>query len=89
MTCSIAADDGSRGEIFPELTRDVIARVKDAKNPRLREILELVVRHVHACRSRSSAVSVASFAQLMGRQLAMVLMKSSSTLHLALGWQSC
>jgi protocatechuate 3,4-dioxygenase beta subunit len=48
MTSTIAADDSSTGEIFPELTRDVIDRMKDAKNPRLREILELVVSHVHA-----------------------------------------
>jgi protocatechuate 3,4-dioxygenase beta subunit len=47
MTSSIAVDDGSRGEIFPELTRDVIDRMKDAESKRLREILELVVSHVH------------------------------------------
>jgi protocatechuate 3,4-dioxygenase beta subunit len=35
-------------EIFPELTRDVIDRMKNAENPRLREVLALVVRHVHA-----------------------------------------
>jgi protocatechuate 3,4-dioxygenase beta subunit len=35
-------------EIFPELTRDVIDRMKHADNRRLREILALVVRHVHA-----------------------------------------
>jgi len=35
-------------EIFPELTRDVIDRMKHADNQRLRETLALVVRHVHA-----------------------------------------
>jgi protocatechuate 3,4-dioxygenase beta subunit len=35
-------------EIFPELTRDVIDRMKHAENQRLREVLTLVVRHVHA-----------------------------------------
>ncbi len=48
MTSIIAVNDSSRGEIFPELTRDVIDRMKDAESPRLREILELVVSHVHA-----------------------------------------
>src|ERR1700693_3659323 len=35
-------------EIFPELTRDVIDRMKHAESQRLREVLTLVVRHVHA-----------------------------------------
>jgi hydroxyquinol 1,2-dioxygenase len=48
MTSIIAASDSSRGEVFPELTHDVIDRMRDAENPRLREILELVVSHVHA-----------------------------------------
>jgi len=48
MTPIMAVDESSRGEVFPELTRDVIDRMKDAENPRLREILELVVSHVHA-----------------------------------------
>jgi catechol 1,2-dioxygenase len=48
MTSIIAADHGSNREIFPELTRDVIDRMKNTGNPRLREILELVVSHVHA-----------------------------------------
>jgi hypothetical protein len=48
MTQIDAGIDAPRGEIFPELTRDVIDRMKDAENPRLREILSLVVRHVHA-----------------------------------------
>jgi len=48
MTSNVANGGDPRGEIFPELTRDVIDRMKDAENPRLREILALVVRHVHA-----------------------------------------
>ena len=48
MTSIIAVNDSSSREIFPELTRDVIDRMKDAENPRLREILSLVVSHVHA-----------------------------------------
>jgi len=39
MTSIVAMDDGSKGDIFPELTRDVIDRMKDAESPRLREIL--------------------------------------------------
>ena len=35
-------------EIFPELTRDVIDRMSNAKSARLREVMEIVVRHVHA-----------------------------------------
>jgi catechol 1,2-dioxygenase len=35
-------------EIFPELTHDVIARMADAKSARLREIMEIVTRHLHA-----------------------------------------
>jgi protocatechuate 3,4-dioxygenase beta subunit len=35
-------------EIFPELTRDVIDRMKNAPSARLREIMEIVVRHLHA-----------------------------------------
>jgi catechol 1,2-dioxygenase len=48
MTSCIAANEASRAGIFPELTRDVIDRMKDAESPRLREILSLVVSHVHA-----------------------------------------
>src|SRR5712691_2678636 len=35
-------------EIFPELTRDVIDRMSDAKNARLQEVMAIVVRHLHA-----------------------------------------
>src|SRR6266436_4562599 len=34
-------------EIFPELTRDVIDRMKDT-SPRLLEIMTVLVRHLHA-----------------------------------------
>lgn len=47
MTSINAVNDSSSRD-FPELTRDVIDRMKDAENPRLREILSLVVSHVHA-----------------------------------------
>lgn len=48
MISNSRADDGPGAEIFPELTRDVIDRMKDAESPRLREILSLVVSHIHA-----------------------------------------
>ena len=35
-------------EIFPELTRDVIERMRNAKSERLRAVMEIVVRHLHA-----------------------------------------
>jgi protocatechuate 3,4-dioxygenase beta subunit len=35
-------------EIFPELTRDVIDRMRDAKSARLCEVMAIVVRHLHA-----------------------------------------
>jgi protocatechuate 3,4-dioxygenase beta subunit len=45
---SAANDDVPIKEIFPELTRDVIDRMSNAESPRLREVLALVVRHLHA-----------------------------------------
>lgn len=48
MTSIVANNGDPKREIFPELTRDVIDRMKDSESPRLREILELVVSHVHA-----------------------------------------
>jgi protocatechuate 3,4-dioxygenase beta subunit len=48
MASISAANDGMSAEVFPELTRDVIDRMKDAESPRLREILTLVIGHVHA-----------------------------------------
>ena len=35
-------------EVFPELTRDVIDRMGNAKNARLQEVMEIVIRHLHA-----------------------------------------
>ena len=35
-------------EIFPELTRDVIDRMSNAKSARLQEVMEVVIRHSHA-----------------------------------------
>src|SRR6266436_282492 len=35
-------------EVFPELTRDVIDRMSDAKSARLQKVMEVVIRHLHA-----------------------------------------
>ena len=35
-----------KGEVFPQLTRDVIERMKDAE-PRLRRLMTMAVRHLH------------------------------------------
>jgi len=35
-------------EVFPELTRDVIDRMSNAKSARLREVMEVLIRHLHA-----------------------------------------
>src|SRR6266849_3022961 len=35
-------------EVFPELTRDVIDRMSDAKSARLQKLMEVVIRHLHA-----------------------------------------
>jgi catechol 1,2-dioxygenase len=35
-------------EVFPELTRDVIDRMSNTKSARLQEIMEIVIRHLHA-----------------------------------------
>src|SRR5580700_1791831 len=48
MTSIIAGNDSSSAGIFPKLTREVIDRMKDAESKRLREILSLVISHVHA-----------------------------------------
>jgi protocatechuate 3,4-dioxygenase beta subunit len=36
------------GEVFPELTEEVIERMRNALNPRLRAVLTLLIRHLHA-----------------------------------------
>jgi protocatechuate 3,4-dioxygenase beta subunit len=42
-------DEGTPiAEIFPELTRDVIDRMGNAKNARLHEVMDVVIRHLHA-----------------------------------------
>src|SRR5712671_5569518 len=42
-------DEGALiAEVFPELTRDVIDRMGNAKSDRLRAVMEIVVRHLHA-----------------------------------------
>src|SRR6478752_6181770 len=35
-------------EVFPELTRDVIDRMSSAKSGKLQEVMEIVIRHLHA-----------------------------------------
>jgi len=35
-------------EVFPELTRDIVDRMGSAKSDRLREVMEVVIRHLHA-----------------------------------------
>ena len=35
-------------EVFPELTYDVIDRMSNAKSARLQEVIEVVIRHLHA-----------------------------------------
>lgn len=39
--------DGAKEGTFLALTHDVISRMKDAENPRLREVLTLIVSHLH------------------------------------------
>jgi hydroxyquinol 1,2-dioxygenase len=45
-------DRRSRGQLarrnLPGLTHDVITRMKDAGSPRLREVMSLIVSHLHA-----------------------------------------
>jgi catechol 1,2-dioxygenase len=43
MTDKIASE-----KIFPELTGDVINRMKNAPSARLRDIMEIIIRHLHA-----------------------------------------
>jgi hydroxyquinol 1,2-dioxygenase len=47
MTTTVSEAGHQTREIFPELTRDVINRMKDA-SPRLREVMTAIVRHLHA-----------------------------------------
>jgi protocatechuate 3,4-dioxygenase beta subunit len=49
-------------EIFPELTHDVIARMNHAQSARLRDVMEIVVRHLHAI-VREAKVTQGEWAQ--------------------------
>ena len=49
-------------EIFPELTRDVIARMDHAQSARLRDVMEIVVRHLHAI-VREATITQGEWAQ--------------------------
>ena len=42
------AERAPTAEVFPELTRDVIDRMGNAKSARLQEVMEIVIRHLHA-----------------------------------------
>src|SRR6266446_4300658 len=44
-------------EVFPDLTEDVIARMKNGE-PRLREVVTLLVRHLHAFAREASLTQV-------------------------------
>ena len=35
-------------DVLPELTEDVIARMRNAANPRLRAVMEILIQHLHA-----------------------------------------
>ena len=35
-------------DVFPELTEDVIGRMRNAASPRLRAVMEILIRHLHA-----------------------------------------
>jgi catechol 1,2-dioxygenase len=41
-------EDAPTVEVFPELTRDVIDRMTNARSARLQEAMEIVIRHLHA-----------------------------------------
>jgi protocatechuate 3,4-dioxygenase beta subunit len=41
-------EDAAPAEVFPKLTRDVIDRMQGATSARLREVMAIVVRHLHA-----------------------------------------
>jgi hydroxyquinol 1,2-dioxygenase len=41
-------EEGAPVEVFPELTRDVIDRMDNAKSARLQEVMKVVIRHLHA-----------------------------------------
>src|ERR1700687_4350441 len=53
---------GPTEEVFPELTRDVIDRMSNAKSARLQEVMEVVIRHLHAI-SRESKITQGEWSQ--------------------------
>jgi len=53
MTVMIGKEERAASEIFPELTRDVIARMDQAQSDRLRDVMEIVIRHLHCNRQGS------------------------------------
>jgi hypothetical protein len=48
-------ESAAPAEIFPELTRDVIDRMANAKSARLRKVMAIVIRHLHAIVRESRA----------------------------------
>ena len=56
MTVMTGKDEGApTAEVFPELTRDVIDRMGNAKSARLQEVMEIVIRHLACDRQGSEA----------------------------------
>jgi protocatechuate 3,4-dioxygenase beta subunit len=41
-------DPSSRAPVFPELTEDVVGRIAATADARVREVMELLIRHLHA-----------------------------------------
>jgi Dioxygenase/Catechol dioxygenase N terminus len=59
----ISKEEGAAAaEIFPELTRDVIARMDHAQSARLRDVMEIVIRHLHAI-VREAVITQGEWAQ--------------------------
>jgi hypothetical protein len=49
VTVMIGKQEGApTEEVFPELTRDAIDRMSNAKSARLQDVMEVVIRHLHA-----------------------------------------
>ena len=58
----IGKEERAAAEIFPELTRDVIARMDHSESARLRDVMEIVVRYLHAI-VREAAITQGEWAQ--------------------------
>ena len=41
-------DPSNRALVFPELTEDVVGRIAATADARVREVMELLIRHLHA-----------------------------------------